>query len=101
MDITIWHVVGAPLMAAVGFYGVLWRTWLAPMRREREDLIRWRKDQEAKDQAHETRMALIEQRLDKGEEKFTEIMRKLDGLKDGQHELKLEIQAHRKACEKS
>ena len=65
------------ILALVGF---MYRIW-APMRKEREDLIRWRAEQEAKDRAHETQMANMEARLDDGKAKFDQIMELLHDIK--------------------
>ena len=93
----IWHIA----VAVVGFYGLVYRTWIVPQRREREDLIRWRKDQESMDAAHETRMAAIEDRLGKGDDKFERIMSELAKLRDGQTRIETKLDEHRKACEKA
>ena len=88
------------IISIVSFAGIIYRTWVLPMRQEREELIRWRADQEAKDAAHETRMALIEQRLDKGDDKFERLLEGQDDLKERLIRLDESLAQHRSACEK-
>ena len=92
-EFTAVHGVLVSLASLVGFYGVIYRTWIAPQRRERDELIRWRAEQEAKDRAHETQMANMEARLDDGKAKFDQIMALL-------HDIKVDLAAHRRECEK-
>ena len=91
----LWHIG----VAAVGFYGIVWRTWLVPMRKEREELIAWRRDQEATDAAHETRFRAIEGRLDRGDARFDQINGKLDQILQRITAVEEQVKAHRQAQE--
>ena len=99
MELHVWHLFVGPVIALVGFYGVIHRTWLAPHRKEREELIAWRTGMEAKDKAHETRMGAIEDRLDDGKAKFETVLSKLNQLAVGQAEIKTSLSEHRRECE--
>ena len=85
--------IGTFAVAVLTTFGMIYRTWVQPQRKERDELIRWRAEQEAKDRAHETQMASIESRLDDGKAKFDKIMELLN-------DIKVDLAAHRRECEK-
>ena len=91
-----------PYVGIAGLILTQWRFHVTQAAAKRNDEIaraQWRTSMEAKDTAHETRMSAIEGRLNKGDGRFDEITRKLDGLKDGQTRIQTEITAHRRICE--
>ena len=96
----LWHL----LVGFVAFAGLVYRTWIVPMKKEREEIIVWRTrmEEDVKNNTGYIKRVEAEGKGVDGEHKtmFNEIKSTLEELKIGQAEIKADLKAHRESCEK-
>ena len=70
------------LIPILGLFAAFHRQFIRPAREEREALIKWREQMEAKDRDHDANLARIESQLTRGDRQFKELLEEIRKLRD-------------------